>query len=159
FCCEPRARAGPLWWQARERVTGGTVIGQAMTPRLIVTLAALAGALLSSAPGPANEPIRLTQNIAGDSKPIILYADEITTWTEGNQRIFLLKGKVLVEHGIVQAHMQASVARVDQERARRTGILELELYGEGEVKLEKGSSTQTGPKALINLSTRGELKV
>src|SRR5262249_7652906 len=58
-----------------------------------------------------------------------------------------------------QAHMQGGVARVDQDRARRTGILEVDLYGEGEVKLEKGSTTQTGAKALVNLSTRGELKV
>ena len=45
------------------------------------------------------EIIRFTHNVAGNSKPIVLHADEITTWVEEGRRIIILKGKVLVEHG------------------------------------------------------------
>lgn len=133
---------------------------QSRMRRLVFTLLAVGGAFLTSAPGPAvNDILRLTQNIPGDSKPITLYADEIATWTEGNQRIVLLKGMVLVEHGVVHARMQGAVAWIDQERARRTGITPMELYAAGNVQLENGPQTQSGPKAFLSLSTRGEMKL
>ncbi len=107
----------------------------------------------------AQEVIRLSQNVPGDSKPIILHADDITTWTEGNWRIILLKGTVLVEHGAVHARSQQAVAWVDQERYRQTGIMRLELYAEGVVRLERGAENKSGPQALVELYTRGEIKL
>ena len=37
----------------------------------------------------------------GDTKPIQLYAENISTWTYGKLRLFLLQGKVWVEQGQV----------------------------------------------------------
>jgi hypothetical protein len=107
----------------------------------------------------AEEPLRLAQNIPGDSKPVILYADEITTWTEGAQRLILLKGRVLIEQGVVQTHMQMGVVWLDQERARRSGILHVDVYAEGDVVLENGPTSRSGSKAILELNTRGELKL
>src|SRR5690349_9626497 len=94
---------------------GGAVIRH-KTRRLVFALGALAtlagaGALLpaqvatppAAAPSaPGAEPLRLTRDVPGDSKPIVLHADTITSWSEGSTRVFLLQGQVLVEHGIVQ---------------------------------------------------------
>ncbi len=128
-----------------------------MTRRVTYTLLALAGVALGGVA--AQDIVRLSQNIPGDSKAIILYADEISTWQEGNQRVFLLKGMVLVEHGLVQGRMQGAVGWVDQERTKRTGILHLDLYAEGDVRLEGGTEKRTGPVAFVDLNTRGELKL
>jgi hypothetical protein len=109
--------------------------------------------------GYSQEIVRLSQNVPGDSKPILLYADEISTWMEGHQRVLLLKGMVLVEHGLIQGRMQGAVAWVDQERTRRTGIMHLDLYAEGDVHLEGDVEARTGPRAFIDLNTRGQLKL
>jgi hypothetical protein len=128
----------------REWVYGSLALG----------VAAFCAALLA-----ADEILRFAYNVPGDSKPIVLHADEITTWVQGGSRIVLLKGKVLVEHGVVEARMQQAVAWIDQEGFRKTGILRVTLYAEGNVTLENGPENHAGARALIELSTRGELKL
>src|SRR5207245_3401131 len=135
--------------------------GLGLTLRILTcrpTLAMLALAILALA-GYAQAIVRLSQNIPGDSKPILLHADEISTWVEGHQRVLLLKGMVLVEHGLIQGRMQGAVGWVDQERTRRTGILHLDLYAEGDVHLEGEVEARTGPQAFVDLNTRGQLKL
>src|SRR5262249_20196527 len=90
--------------------------------------------------------------------PILLHADDIATWTEGSLRILLLKGTVLVEHGVVHARCQQAVAWLDQERFRRSGIMRLEVYAEGVVQLERGPQNLSGPRAILDLSRRGGVK-
>jgi hypothetical protein len=107
----------------------------------------------------AEDLVRFTSDVPGDSKPIVLHADQMATWIENGQRVILARGKVLVEHGVVQARMQQAVAWIDQDRHRRTGIFQLEVYGEDNVILESGPETRTAAKALISLSTRGEIKL
>src|SRR5438128_74734 len=135
--------------------------GLGLTLRILTCrpiLAVLALAILALA-GYAQDIVRLSQNIPGDSKPILLHADEISTWVEGHQRVLLLKGMVLVEHGLIQGRMQGAVGWVDQERTRRTGILHLDLYAEGDVHLEGDTEARTGSQAFIDLNTRGQLKL
>jgi hypothetical protein len=107
----------------------------------------------------AGDSLRLSHNVPGDSTPILLYADEIATWVEGGQRIILLKGKVLVEQGVVHVEMQQATAWVDLEHGHRTGIAHLELYGEGAVRLENEAKKEVGASAFVELNTRGELKL
>jgi hypothetical protein len=126
--------------------------------RLLFVLAILAtvaiGGVLVSA-----ETLRLTRNVPGDSKPIILHADNITTWVDGNRRVILLQGVVLAEQAVVQVRTQNAVAWVDQDQTRKTGILHVDLYAEGDVRLENGPDNQFADKALLELNTRGELKL
>lgn len=131
---------------------------QSMIRRQVFSLAlgvlVLGGALVA-----AQEMLRLARNVPGDSKPILLYADAVTTWTEGGQRVILLTGKVLAEQGVVHVRAQRAVAWVDEEHWRRTRIQHLDLYVEGDVHLENGAESRSGPKALVELNTRGELKL
>lgn len=124
---------------------------------LVAATLALAGL---AAPSRADaETLRLSQNIAGDSNPIVLSADQVVYWTEGNQRVLLLKGTVLAEQGIVRLRAQEAVGFVDLEKAKRTNVLRLDLYAEGDVRVEQGPDSRAGPSALIDLSTRGEVKL
>jgi hypothetical protein len=126
---------------------------------LLFALLTLGVALLACAPSAAQDIVRFNQDIPGDSKPILLLADDMATWVEGGLRVILLKGNVLVEHGVVQARMEQAVAWIDQDHYRQTGVLEVHLYGEGNVALENGPETHSGPRALIDLRTRGEVKL
>jgi len=133
------------------------VIGQRNARRLLYLLIALVISPICSAPVAADDLYRFSYNVRGDAKPIVLYADEVTTWTESGRRVILLKGKVLVEHGVVQVRAQNAVAWIDQQR--QTGILRLDLYAEGDVALENGPESHSSARALADLSTRGELKL
>ena len=44
----------------------------------------------------ADKILRFTNNEAGNAHPIILHADSIATWVEGNRRILTFKGHVLI---------------------------------------------------------------
>jgi hypothetical protein len=118
-------------------------------------------ALLALAAGAAaaQEPLTWSRNVAGDSAPITLYADSITTWRDEGRRIFLLKGQVLVEHGIVSIHLPQGVAWLDEAQKVRTGVYHLDLYADGEIRVREGSETWTGPKGHAELNTRGELRL
>jgi hypothetical protein len=109
-------------------------------------------------PSPAQEVVRLSDHIAGDSKPVVLEADAIATWMEGGKRIVLLRGTVLVEHGVLHARMQEGVVTIDQAGKQTKGITYVELYGEGDIHVEYGLKTAKGVKAYLDLSTRGEVK-
>jgi hypothetical protein len=126
---------------------------------LIAVALGLTGLTAYSLSASAADDLRLSQNIPGDSKPIILHADEIITWTDGNRRLFLLKGTVLVEQGVVHLRMKQGAAWTDQEQTRRTGIVRMNVYAEDSVQLENGADIRTGPTARIDLNTRGEVRL
>jgi hypothetical protein len=119
----------------------------------------LGGLAWSGPAASAAEVLRLSQDIPGDSKPIVLHADTIITWTEGSQRIILLKGTVLVAQGVVQVRMQEGLAWIDMDRKRQAGILHLNLFAQGEVHVENGAESRKGSRAFVELNTRGELKL
>jgi hypothetical protein len=141
------------------RLVGGTVARLGKRRGWVYGLAALAATAWCSTLVAAGEMLRFTYNVPGDSKPIVLHADEMTTWMDGGRRIILLKGKVLVEHGVVEVRMQQGVIWLDQAGYRSTGIFRVTLYGEGEVTLDSGPDTRSGERALIDLNTRGEIKL
>jgi hypothetical protein len=114
---------------------------------------------LAAGAAAAQEPLTWSRNVAGDSAPITLYADSITTWRDQGRRIFLLKGRVLVEHGIVSIHLPQGVAWLDEAQKARTGVYHLELVVDGEIRVQEGSETCTGLKGHVDLTTRGELRI
>ena len=76
----------------------------------------------------AQEAVRLTRNIPGDSKPIILYADAVATWSDGGQRVVLLGGKVLIEHGLFSLRCREAAIWVDEDAFKRTRIQRIQVY-------------------------------
>jgi hypothetical protein len=77
---------------------------------------------------------------------------------EGGKRVLLLHGQVLVQQGVLQARFQKGVVWIDQERRQRTGTWQVYLYGEGDVQVDNSSALQKGPRGLLDLNTRGEIK-
>jgi hypothetical protein len=114
--------------------------------------------LASAAAVSAQDFIRYTYNVRGDSQAVVLRADEIATWVEGKQRVVLLRGKVLVEHGVLQIRMQQGVVWIDQDKKKTTGILRVDVYAEGDVSIENGADNKAAARALVDISTRGEVR-
>ncbi|MFQ3649915.1 MAG: hypothetical protein SNJ75_06235, partial [Gemmataceae bacterium] len=67
--------------------------------------------------------LRLTRDLPGDAKPVIIEADQITTWNEGGQVVLLLEGHGLIQQSVVQGRFSRAVAFVDLPRYQTTGIL------------------------------------
>lgn len=103
--------------------------------------------------------LRVVRNVPGDAKPIVLEADQISTWHEGGHIVFLLTGRVLVQQSVVQGRCQQAVARVDLPRYRQTGILHMDLYAEGQVRIDTSIEIQDGARGCLDLNTRGEFRV
>jgi hypothetical protein len=107
----------------------------------------------------ADEPLRLSRNLPGDSKPVLVDADEIITWVEGKNRIVILKGQVLVQQGVVEARFDQGVVRIDLENYEKQHILHVDLFADGNVKLTNGLEKSEGARAIVDLNTRGEFKL
>ncbi|MCC6421645.1 MAG: hypothetical protein IT429_25780 [Gemmataceae bacterium] len=137
------------------------------TRRLSGTLLVLgvAGALLAGGTErvSAQTALRWGRTDAGSTQPILVNADEVTSWPDGGQRIFLLRGRVTLEQGAVRLRAQQGVVWVDEAARQQTGAFRLEVYAEGDVVLDDGPRTVTqdgpAPRALIGLATRGEVKL
>jgi hypothetical protein len=122
---------------------------------LILALGLCAGGAGSAS---AQDLIRYTYNVRGDSQAIILRADEIATWVVGKERVVLLRGKVLIEHGVLQVRLQQGVVWIEQEQKKSTGIMRVQVYAEGDVTIENGAETKAAARALVDISTRSEVR-
>jgi lipopolysaccharide export system protein LptA len=106
----------------------------------------------------AQDVLKLSRNDPGDTKPITLYADEVSTWKEDGKRVVLLKGLVLVEHGTSSVRCEQAIVWIDDDRYRQTHIWSIHVQAEGSVTLESGDKIDRGAQASVDLNTRGELR-
>ena len=116
---------------------------------------ALACVLWAQADVSAQAIFRQTLAAPGDSRPIVLQADDISTWTDGGMQVFLMKGNVWIEQGASNIRAPQAVVWVDQANRKDSGIYNLAVYGEN-LSLPDGS---TKGVALVDLGTRGEVQV
>jgi hypothetical protein len=107
----------------------------------------------------AEDVIRFSRNVPGEAKPVVIDADEIVTWTEGDTRVLLLRGQVLLQHGLVRVQFQNGVLFVDLKGYEATRVWNVEVYGEGDASVQNGADISSGPAAFLDLHTRGELKL
>jgi hypothetical protein len=122
------------------------------------------GANNGTAPTAANSQIyRLQRDQRGEAKPLILAADEVASWNEkiGTTEycVFLFRGLVFAQQGIVQARFEQGVAWIDLSRYRFTNKLRTLIYAEGKVRIDDGSTVRDYPRMILDLTTRGEFRV
>lgn len=102
--------------------------------------------------------LRKTLATPGDSKPVQLYADDVTTWSDAGRQVFLLKGRVWIEQGVINIRAKDAAVWVDVAGKKESGIYNIDVYGEL-VTLENGASTELGEQALLQLGTRGDIRI
>ena len=122
-------------------------------------LLAGAGLVLAYLFAGAQDFIKKSFVVPGDPRPILLNADYISTWTEGTQRIFLLRGTVWIEQGLVKLRMPESVVWVEEAKQKITGIYNLQVYGEGNVFIKDRNAENTAGRVLLEMATRGEVRI
>jgi hypothetical protein len=122
-------------------------------------LPAIAVVLLHFLPAGGEEFIKKALITPGDPKPIHLNADNVCTWTEGSYRIFLLHGTAWIEQGLIKISMPDAVVWVDEAKKKSSGIYYLTVYGEGGVGLREGANQSAAGRVLIDLATRGEVRI
>jgi len=91
--------------------------------------------------------------------PVLLDADEVLVWNEGDLTVVLLRGQVLLRQAGIQLRCLQGVAWVDRKQLKTTGIWHVEFYGDGEVHLTNSLDVKEGARALIDIRTRGEVKL
>jgi len=107
----------------------------------------------------------LTRDRRGESKPLIVDADEIATWTEKLGRteycVFLFRGLVFVQLGNVKARFEQGVAWIDLSHMKLTGKLRAQIYTEGKVRIEEDTffGIHDYSNGILDLTTRGEFKI
>lgn len=132
-------------------------------PRLRRLLALVLAALFAAAGRPpraeAAPPDRPARAEAVDSRALRIDADEIVTWVEGETRVILLRGQVMVEYGALRTRFREGVALIDLRRYKSSRIWDVELLAEGDVTIQDGTEARTVPSATLEMHTRGELKL
>ena len=130
--------------------------------RLSCTLLVLAAFLAGSRAG-AQPALRWTPDDSNIALPISLAADDAATWVENGVRIILLKGRVALDQGTVQARMRQAVVWIDEAAQKKSGLYRVQLFAEGNVSLSGpvagAGNGATVPTALLSLSTRPDVKV
>jgi lipopolysaccharide export system protein LptA len=106
----------------------------------------------------AQDILQRTLATPNDGQPILLYADDVTTWADSGKQIFLLKGKVWIAQGALNVRANQAVVWVDQAKKKASGIYALEVYGEV-VGLEDGKTSQASKSAFLQMGTRGEVRI
>lgn len=145
---QPLGNATPAIRPTEGRPSATPLLGSSSAIRPLATSITRQGDLL-----------RFQRDIAGDAKPIVLEADRVVTWNEGGMVVFLLEGHGLAQQSVVQTRFQRAVAFVDLPRYQNTGILHASIYAEGQVRLDTSVEVQDGPRAALDLNSRGELKL
>jgi len=91
--------------------------------------------------------------------PIIVQADQIATWTSGSWKVLALNGNVYIEQGLLRLHAPRALFWVDAKSAQATNLSKTVLIAEGEIRLEDSDQKHEPKQAIIELATRGEIKV
>src|SRR5262249_58439151 len=112
---------------------GRRVVTGRRATRLLPCLLAvgLAAACPAATPAQADAPLRVSRDVPGDARQLVMSADEVTTWEDGGQRVLLLNGQVLIDQSVLRARCQQAVARVDLERFRRSRVYHVDVYAAG----------------------------
>ncbi|MCI0684152.1 MAG: hypothetical protein L0Y71_18745 [Gemmataceae bacterium] len=136
---------------------------QGSRQRRRTTLAAAAAALALISLGlvavRGQDVVRQDLTTPDNAQQIRLMADHIATWTEGGRRVFFLHGQAWIEQGLVNLRMPQGVVWVDEDAKEKSGVYRVEVYGEDTVTIDNGPGRQVAQTAIVQLATRGDLRI
>ncbi|VTS00009.1 organic solvent tolerance protein : Organic solvent tolerance protein OstA-like protein OS=Rhodopirellula maiorica SM1 GN=RMSM_06261 PE=4 SV=1: OstA_C [Tuwongella immobilis] len=107
----------------------------------------------------ADEPYRRPQQGSIGNWPMVVQADSIASWTSGPWRILALDGNVFIEQNLTRLHAPRALLWIDAKAAQTTKVTRAVLVADGGVRLEDGSERQQPEKAVVELATRGDVRV
>jgi hypothetical protein len=103
--------------------------------------------------------VRVTRNVAGESKPLDVAADTVATWMEDGKLVIVARGNVLVQMGVFHARFAQGILWLELSRQKATRVLHADVYAEGGLRVENGTEIKRGAAGILDLNTRGTLEV
>jgi hypothetical protein len=134
-------------------------VGQVRARRIIYALVACLVAAGWVRPVAAQELLRITRNMPGESKLLDVAADEVATWVEDGKLVVMARGNVLVQMGTLHARFTQGILWIDLQGRQKTKILHADLYAEGDLRVQNGTENKLGSKGLLDINTRGTLEL
>lgn len=98
-----------------------------------------------------------SRNLAGESKPLVLEADQAAVWSAGDETCIALNGRVLAQLGFMNLRCGRAIAWANVAKYRQTGVWVVDVYSE-DLVLDTGAESRSSSKGVISVSTRGELR-
>jgi len=93
------------------------------------------------------------------SQAVTLKARELITWREGTWRVFVARDQVELRYDSKVVTAQRAVVWFDEARPQLTGVMSLDVYFEGQVKLTKAGATISSEQEFFHLETLRRFKV
>jgi len=120
----------------------------------------LALSLLAAKTPAALGQIRVPPQISDPSLPIAVTADRTVNWTDNQVEVFHFTGHINIEQGHLRARMKEAVLWLRKGEADQGNPLPVEIYGEGEVSVERPDGTkETEDRAFLDLRTQGDFSL
>src|SRR5262245_42916130 len=109
----------------RPRPGGGLVAGRGLPWPALAIMIAVAGSPFAS----AADILRLQPHVDGTS-PLAVWADDVYTWSEGNEQVFVLGGQVLVQQDQTYIWSNRAVLWLDAEAYRNHKPFAVTVYAD-----------------------------
>jgi len=122
-----------------------------------IALALPDGAPAFQTPAGDFDGLTYSRNLPGESKPLVLEADQAAVWISGGETCIVLNGKVLAQLGFMTMRSSQAVAWANVAKYRQSGVWSVDIYAEG-LSLDTGGESRSSSKGMITVSTRGELR-
>src|SRR5947209_11244740 len=87
------------------------------------------------------------------SQPVRASADDVATWTEGGRQVVLLHGDALVEQDGVEFRAAQIALQADPTSSGAKPTYRVQVYAEGNVRLENGAERQAVPSLAGELAS------
>ncbi len=106
----------------------------------------------------AQSPPLLQETLPSDAAPIQLNADHIASWKDGDKQVFLLRGNVIVSQGTTTIRSPDMAVWVDMQRYQREQVFHTLVYGDSDVRLERGTVAQA-ERGYVRLATTSKVDI
>ena len=103
--------------------------------------------------------VALAQQSGIPNSPIVITGNQVYTWTQGNERVFLITGNGRITQGSTVISLPRGVVWVNDQTQNLTNAYLLDIYGEDGVSLTQDGQKKDGPRGVASLNTRGEIRI
>jgi lipopolysaccharide export system protein LptA len=103
--------------------------------------------------------LRVDEPVPALTQPIHISSTSARSWTEDGVRILLLEGNVFVEQGLARVRSDRAAAWIHEDAARRSQITRIEIYAEGNVRVQSGRDEHAAPDYYRVFQSRSQVSV
>ena len=108
----------------------------------------------------AQQPRMLLETLPADAEPIQLNADNVATWKEAGQQVFLLRGNVVVGQGTTAVRAEDIVVWVDTQGFQTEQVFRALVYGDKAISLDSGAKGKAEAEfGFVRLTTSSKVNI